>query len=822
METTPPSINGTSTHLVPPTPPETIQVSQSQSQVPLDRLNPGHTPSSIAAQPKVRDVRISPDGRLILYQITQFYRSGDRTISTLWLAETNKPSSAIPVTSGEFNDRSGVFHPDGQRILFLSDRQTPGKGSLVYSLSLGHIIRTKLTLGDDDQRSYHRGDDTDVRNFVNANGNNNIVTQEEAPTKSDSVDEVIDCFKQWNHSAIPEPTILTSKFSKKGKGIQGFEISPSGNLLAFTSPDPPSPSSSSSSTSDAIIIGAKSNLLKLRVYNFATDTIRTLSSAGKDKQIEGFTWSADSKEILYRLRQNRGTEWSEFEVTLESISVVEGSEEFGEGREGDVEPKSLGSYPRSPSGSNIWLSTNHILSLQNYQPQNILDARTLHVHHTATRSSSRLYGLTNDAVRILPVRTPSTAIQGINRDFVAVEVSSDTSSSIDIVTFSPESATYERKFTLFQTSSDAIWFNSWDAKRLVDPSDPSLITYIFAAVLSSGPRHEPPNVYSGSITARLTANGTESPVNGGVLPLSRSNDNLVLLSNHLKWLSSAPVLPTRVIRWKSRDGVELSGLVRFPPGYDPDSSTPTRLPTILFIHGGPYRRDIPDYMPYYCNWRELLASSGYLTISPNYRGSQGRGHAFAHTSTLSGIGTSRDWDDCDSMVDEVVKLGWGDKDKLGVAGWSHGGSLTAWGVAQTKTRYRAAIVGAGATNWEGMVMESASPELEAAISNSSPWPTSPSSSAEPKFTTHSLRKSSPIHNIPGISTSILILHGQLDERVPLGQALGFYRGLRRCAAPRGRDTAQLVVYPREPHGFVERKHAQDVMERVLVHFATYI
>lgn len=62
------------------------------------------------------------------------------------------------------------------------------------------------------------------------------------------------------------------------------------------------------------------------------------------------------------------------------------------------------------------------------------------------------------------------------------------------------------------------------------------------------------------------------------------------------------------------------------------------------------------------------------------------------------------------------------------------------------------------------------------------------------------RKSSPIHNIPGTTTAILILHGERDQRVPVGQAYGFYRGLKRCAAMGGRESAQLVVYPREPHG----------------------
>lgn len=64
------------------------------------------------------------------------------------------------------------------------------------------------------------------------------------------------------------------------------------------------------------------------------------------------------------------------------------------------------------------------------------------------------------------------------------------------------------------------------------------------------------------------------------------------------------------------------------------------------------------------------------------------------------------------MVDEVIRLGLADPDRLAVAGWSHGGSLAAWGVTKTKIRFKAAVVGAGVSNWEGMVMESGSPELE--------------------------------------------------------------------------------------------------------------
>lgn len=60
---------------------------------------------------------------------------------------------------------------------------------------------------------------------------------------------------------------------------------------------------------------------------------------------------------------------------------------------------------------------------------------------------------------------------------------------------------------------------------------------------------------------------------------------------------------------------------------------------------------------------------------------------------------------------------------------------------------------------------------------------------------------SPISYAGRVRTPLLILHGRNDERVPVGQATGFFRELRRRGVP-----AQLVVYPREPHGVQEEAH----------------
>ncbi|KAF9439706.1 hypothetical protein P691DRAFT_785321 [Macrolepiota fuliginosa MF-IS2] len=163
-------------------------------------------------------------------------------------------------------------------------------------------------------------------------------------------------------------------------------------------------------------------------------------------------------------------------------------------------------------------------------------------------------------------------------------------------------------------------------------------------------------------------------------------------------------------------------------------------------------------MPYFSNWHKLGAFAGYLMISPNYRGSQGHRHA----NTCIGI---YDWPDCESMIDKVMKQGWADPEQLGVAGWSYGSVhyftrrlVGCLGCDTGQDMVQSCYCGAAATDWEGMVMESTSPE-------------------------QNLRK--------------------CDECVPVGQAYGLYHELKRFATPQGQEAAQLVVYLHEPHRSVE-------------------
>ncbi|KAI0322906.1 Alpha/Beta hydrolase protein [Amylostereum chailletii] len=670
--------------------------------------SPAHSPALIAATEKVRAPCISPDGKRVVYEVQPMYRTSDRSTSTLWTADTRAEGSARKITSGQWYDRAPAWLPDGKRVLFLSDRVIGDgkKGTSIWLLDVDG------------------GGETGAR-------------------------------------------AIFREGQREGGSVQGFVLSHDGAFVAFTSQDDPDVDDvrRAKEKDDAKVYGEKRALSRLRVCDLATGSVRTLA-VSKDKHLETFAWSGDDGFLIYRLRENRGVEYSAFEVALEKVAV-------GRGEQLDGSPQPLGTYVSTPSGQTLATSTGHIADLQGFEPAKLLDARALFIHPSTAVSPftsepndqrvQRLYGITNDAVRIVDLGGDG------QRAYIAVEVSSGVDSHIDIVQTLAGEREGEVIKTIFSTNEDAIWFGAWDAACIRQQGGD--LEFVFAAVLSSGPRHEEPNMYA--YRAVLEQPDVRGGTTMGIEHESRTNGRRGLkLSGHLGWLARAPAIPMKVLRWAARDGMQLDGMVRFPPGYQ-ESWGP--LPTVLFIHGGPYRRDIPDYMPYFCNWREMLASAGLLVISPNYRGSQGRGHAFA-AAAHEGVGAN-DWADCESMVDEVVRLKLADPKRLAVAGWSHGGSLTAWGVSMTKTKFKAAVVGAGVTNWEGMVMESGSPELE-----------------------RTSRKLSPVNNLYGVKTAVLILHGERDERVPVGQAVGLYRGLKRAAAAEARQSAQLVLYPREPHG----------------------
>jgi len=175
-----------------------------------------------------------------------------------------------------------------------------------------------------------------------------------------------------------------------------------------------------------------------------------------------------------------------------------------------------------------------------------------------------------------------------------------------------------------------------------------------------------------------------------------------------------------------------------------------------------------------------------------------------------------DYDDIISLVDEGIRRGLVDKQKIMVGGWSQGGFLSYLlavrrnGVHgetsddKSDWKIRGAICGAGVTDWDMMSMSSDLVTFEAELAGSAPWAT--------KHGKHgtTARQGSAIWEMADKDIPpVLILHGQEDARVPLTQAVAFHRGCKHYGIP-----CEMAVYPREGHFFQERAHQIDSLRRV--------
>jgi dipeptidyl aminopeptidase/acylaminoacyl peptidase len=269
----------------------------------------------------------------------------------------------------------------------------------------------------------------------------------------------------------------------------------------------------------------------------------------------------------------------------------------------------------------------------------------------------------------------------------------------------------------------------------------------------------------------------------------------VRLTNFNQQIKDFTLVPTEVVRWKAPDGLEIEGLLLKPLGYEAGK----RYPLILQIHGGPYAQ-----FAYGFNTRaQIFAANGYAVLLPNPRGSTGYGQKF--TTANVGDWGGKDYQDLMTGVDELVRMGLADPERLGVMGGSYGGFMTFWVVTQTD-RFKAAIGHAGISDWYSFHGQSDIPGLMEYGFGGTPW------TAREVY-----EKWSPVRYADRVKTPLMITHGEQDRRVPIAQAEQYYRALRK----RGVETV-FVRYPREGHGIAEPNHQIDLVGRQLEWFDKHL
>jgi dipeptidyl aminopeptidase/acylaminoacyl peptidase len=231
----------------------------------------------------------------------------------------------------------------------------------------------------------------------------------------------------------------------------------------------------------------------------------------------------------------------------------------------------------------------------------------------------------------------------------------------------------------------------------------------------------------------------------------------------------------------------------------PDFDASRKYPVVLTIHGGPQGA----YGYIYNALQQLLASNGFLVVAPNPRGSSSYGRTFT-------VQVIRDWggeDYLDDMavLDAVLERPYADSARTAVFGYSYGGFMTSWILGHTD-RFKAAVCGAPVFDLESF------------------WGTSDIGhywgemqfGGKPHAAREQYAAHSPSEYIHNATTPTLIIHGEADDRCPIGQGEQLFVSLVKA----GVET-EFVRYPGQHHLFMAGgppAHREDVLTRVLAWF----
>ena len=271
---------------------------------------------------------------------------------------------------------------------------------------------------------------------------------------------------------------------------------------------------------------------------------------------------------------------------------------------------------------------------------------------------------------------------------------------------------------------------------------------------------------------------------GGWHDLTRANQGL-----------SVPVV-ARSLQWTS-DGHAVQGWLLQPAG----RADAPRQKMITMVHGGPGAASTPSFMTQGSD--RWLLDAGYDLFLPNPRGSFGGGEAFTLANRRDfGHGDLRD---ILRGVDAALKAAPIDPDGLGLMGYSYGGYMTMWAVTQT-TRFKAAVAGAGVSNWQSYYGENGIDQWMIPYFGASVYD-------DPAI----YARSSPMTYIRQVRTPTFEFVGDRDLECPMPQSQEFWHALHTLGVP-----TEFVVYPGQGHELHDAHDRADARARTLAWFARWL
>ncbi len=239
-------------------------------------------------------------------------------------------------------------------------------------------------------------------------------------------------------------------------------------------------------------------------------------------------------------------------------------------------------------------------------------------------------------------------------------------------------------------------------------------------------------------------------------------------------LADAGLSDLEEISVEGAEGARVSAFVVKPPTFSPNR----KYPVLFLIHGGP-QGAWGETWSYRWN-PHVFAAAGFVVVMPNPRGSTGYGQKF--TDEINADWGGKAFDDIMAVVDYVGKEPYTDATRMAAAGGSYGGYMVNWLLGHTD-RFRAFISHAGVFDLRSMAGETEELWFPLWEFKGMPW-------QNPDL----YAKWSPSYFVENFKTPTLVIHGELDYRVPVGQGMQLFTSLQMQKVP-----SKLLLFPDEGH-----------------------
>ena len=243
------------------------------------------------------------------------------------------------------------------------------------------------------------------------------------------------------------------------------------------------------------------------------------------------------------------------------------------------------------------------------------------------------------------------------------------------------------------------------------------------------------------------------------------------------------------------DGTPLRAWLALPAG----ASGQAPAPLLLWVHGGP----LASWNAWSWRWNPwLLVARGYAVLLPDPALSTGYGREFVRRGR--GRWGGPPFTDLMTMTDVTCERADIDRTRTAVMGGSFGGYMANW-IATRTDRFRAIVTHASLWHLDGFLGTTDDPEY---------WLRE---FGDPLTDPERYTANSPHLRVADIRTPMLVIHGDRDYRVPIGEALRLWYDLRRFDVP-----AKFLYFPDENHWVLTPGHARVWYETVFAFLAEHV